>query len=120
MKLNTTRHRTDHNSPARRNRIAHLRRPTGVQRLIVHKWRQYHRHNGAWQLVVLRPVPLEPAGCVDALLGRRVAEIAVSERTRAYGHNAYAHSCRPCNQHELDEVRCLSSAALVSHRQGIA
>ncbi len=120
MRLNTTRHRTARNSAAGGNRIAHLPRPSGVQRLVVHKWRQYHRRNGAWHVVVLRPAPQEPAGCVDALQGRRVAEIAVSERIRAYGHNAYAHSCRPCNQHELDEVRCLSSAALVSHRQGIA
>lgn len=120
MRLNTTRHRTDRNSAARRNRIAHLRRPSGVNRLIVHKWRQYHRRHGDWHVVVLRPAPQEPAGCVDALLGRRVSEVAVSERIRIYGHNAYAHSCRPCNRHELDEVRCLSSAALVSQRQGVA
>jgi len=120
MRLNRSPRTAGRHPASPRNRIATLQRPAGVNRLALHKWRQYHRRNGDWQVVVLRPVPQEPAGCVDALLGRRVAEIAVSERIRAYGHNAYAHSCRPCNQHELDEVRCLLSAALASHRQGVA
>lgn len=97
-------------------RTPHSRHPAGPRRLVVQKWRQYHRLDSGWHVVLLRPVPEDAAGCVDARLGRRVAEIPVSERIRTYGHNAYAHVCRPCNQHELDEVHCLSSAALVSQR----
>lgn len=120
MNSNTNIIRTYRKSPPRRQRITTRKPPTRATRIVVHKWRQYHRRHGVWQLVVLRPVPQEPGGCVDALSGRRVAEVAVSERIRLYGHNAYAHSCRPCNRHELDEVRCLSSAALVSQRDGAA
>jgi hypothetical protein len=97
-------------------RTPRSRHPAGPRRLVVQKWRQYHRLDSGWHVVLLRPVPEDAAGCVDARLGRRVAEIPVSERIRTYGHNAYAHVCRPCNQHELDEVHCLSSAALVSQR----
>jgi hypothetical protein len=99
-----------------RRRAPRGRHPAGPRRLVVQKWRQYHRLDSGWHVVLLRPVPEDAAGCVDARLGRRVAEIPVSERIRTYGHNAYAHVCRPCNQHELDEVHCLSSAALVSQR----
>jgi hypothetical protein len=113
---------SDIRSPNARER-AHIGRrtppnrgPAGPRRLVVQKWRQYHRLDSGWHVVLLRPVPEDAAGCVDARLGRRVAEIPVSERIRTYGHNAYAHVCRPCNQHELDEVHCLSSAALVSQR----
>lgn len=116
MTYTATRSRTTRRPAALRPRAPRTRRPAGPRRLVVQKWRQYHRLDSGWHVVLLRPVPEDADACVDARLGRRVAEIPVSERIRTYGHNAYAHVCRPCNQHELDEMHCLSSAALVSQR----
>jgi hypothetical protein len=81
------------------------RRQGQRQRFIVTDWRQYHRVNGVWCVVVLRPVPADAAGCFDALLGRRVVEMERSVRLKLYGRDAYALSCRPVNAEEGRDLK---------------
>ena len=68
-------------------------RPKGPgDRIMIDKTRQYHRINGEWYAVALRPVPEETAGLYDALIERPVAGIPRSERISRYGFDAYALS----------------------------
>lgn len=80
-------------------------RPHGPgDRIAVNKTRQYHRIQGQWYAVALRPVPEETAGLFDALIERSVARIPVSERIARYGFDAYALSLSRLDRAALREM----------------
>ena len=68
---------------------------------------QCHYLNGAWHLVTLAPLPVDPwrAQCTkrDVLLGKRVAELTPDTAQKVYGAAVYATACRRLGKAELSQ-----------------
>jgi hypothetical protein len=75
------------------------RRAVG-HRITVSKRLQYHRLEGFWCEVVLRPIPAEREGCWDAVLNKPLLLVKAEEATQLYGFEAYALSKRPLSRRE--------------------
>jgi hypothetical protein len=71
----------------------------------VSKTLQYHLIDGDWHEVALRPIPVDAAGCFDAVLKRPVARCRPAEAIAKYGFVAYALSKRPLTERELKLLR---------------
>jgi hypothetical protein len=74
-------------------------------RITVKKFLQYHRIEGIWHEVALRPVPADAVGCWDAVLNKCVAHVRPAEAISKYGFVAYELSKRPLSEREVKKLR---------------
>lgn len=79
--------------------------PHEVRRLIESDTLQYHRLQGIWHKVTLRPVPSDASGCCDAVTGELVTQMKPGALQSLYGRGAYALSKRPLSREEERELR---------------